>query len=232
MSNELNSNTFTQEEEGIKFSDLWAMFWDFKLWYVLALVLSLALAFFYLYKTPKEYSTSAQVMIDETTQAATMKNLGLDGLMDMRSSQSIENELVAFSSPDLMVQVVNRLGLETKYFEHQPLRTVELYGNSPLEMVIADNNLHSGFSVEMEQESPTAVRLNKFYFRSEEIETDIIAELGDTVITPVGALAFHPKDEAFEMEHRMTVSWTPALYAARGYKRVIPDSRTDFDQGF
>ena len=223
MSIETNSNSYSTEEQGIKFSDLWRMFWDFKIWYVLALALSLLLAVVYLYRTPKEYSTTAHVMIDESTQAATMKNLGLDftGFMDVRSSKSIENELVAFTSPDLLVQVVKRIGLETRYYEHQFLRTVENYGNSPIEMVLAGGNMQAGFSLELEQETENSILIKKMHFLNDEIKTNIHAELGDTVATPVGPLIFYPTSEVFEMKHDMVISWTPAIYSARDYKRNL-----------
>lgn len=136
------------EEGSITLSAIWKMFWNCKRWYFLSLSIAVLMAAFYLYRTPKLYNSVSQVMADDSNQAATMKNLGVDfaGMVDFRSLQSIENEMVAFSSPDLMTEVVTRLGLETRYFEKQFMRTVEVYKNSPVEMVLAEDNLHSGFS--------------------------------------------------------------------------------------
>lgn len=228
MPNEQQSNSLTSpEEQGLTFSDLWSMFWDHKIWYFIALAVALFLAVLFLYRTPKEYSATAQVMIDESTQAATMKTLGLDamGIMDMRSSKSIENELVAFSSPDLLAQVVERLGLQTRYYQHQFLRTVELYGTSPIGMVRGDDAINVGFSIDLEKVSDAELRLKRMRAAGKEMDLDLVAHVGDTVSTPLGSLAFIATDKDLsEMEHDMTVSWTPSIYAARVFKTNLSAS--------
>ena len=77
-----------------------------------------------------------------------MRNLGVAsaGMMRLRSFNSVENEIEAFASPDLMQTVVERLGLEVSYVSQQALRNVELYHNSPVEMRLAGGNPQSSFS--------------------------------------------------------------------------------------
>ena len=64
-----------EEEQSIQLADLWAMIWNHKWWYVFALSICLIVAGYRLYKTPKLYSRSEKVIIDEDSQASAMRNL-------------------------------------------------------------------------------------------------------------------------------------------------------------
>ena len=44
-----------KEESSIQLADIWRMFWNYKWWYLLSLVLCFCLAKLYLYKTPPTY---------------------------------------------------------------------------------------------------------------------------------------------------------------------------------
>ena len=120
--NNTTNNTFIQEDESaIQLIDLWHMIWDHKWWYVGSVIVCILFAGFYLYRTPDTYTRSAKVIIDESDQDATMRNLGVmsANMMRLRSFNSVENEMEAFSSPDLMQVVVERLNLQTRYVEKQ-----------------------------------------------------------------------------------------------------------------
>ena len=147
--NPISNNVFQSEEESqIQLIDIWHMIWDHKWWYVISVFVCLVVAAFYIYRTPDTYVRSAKVIIDESDQDATMRNLGVASanMMRLRSFNSVENEIEAFASPDLMQVVVERLNLQTRYVEKQFLRNVELYRNSPVELALAGENPHSGFS--------------------------------------------------------------------------------------
>ena len=77
------------------------MIWDFKWWYVASVFVCLLVAGFYIYRTPHTYLRSTKVIIDESDQDATMRNLGVASanMMRLRSFNSVENEIQAFSSP-------------------------------------------------------------------------------------------------------------------------------------
>jgi uncharacterized protein involved in exopolysaccharide biosynthesis len=135
IDNNTTNNTFLQEDESsIQLIDLWHMVWDHKWLYVGSVIVCILFAGFYLYRTPDTYTRSAKVIIDESDQDATMRNLGVASanMMRLRSFNSVENEMEALSSPDLMQVVVERLNLQTRYVEKQLLRDVELYTNTPV----------------------------------------------------------------------------------------------------
>ena len=221
---ENNNQIYQHEEEStIQLTELWSMIWDHKWWYVLSVFVCLIGAAFYLYRTPNVYNRTAKVLIDESDQDATMRNLGVAsaGMMRLRSFNSVENELEAFSSPDLMEVVVSRLGLETRYVEKQFLRDVELYKNSPIAMRLAGENPYSGFSFLAENIGDGKVSLSEFRVKNEELEDVVIGALGDTIQTPVGSLIIYPTENITEFKHKIAISWANSMAVAKSYCKKL-----------
>jgi len=213
-------NNFQQEEESqIQFIDLWHMIWDHKWWYVVSVALCLFVAVIYLYRTPNTYVRSAKVLIDESSQDAAMRNLGVStaNMMRLRSSNTVMNEIEAFSSPDLMEVVVDRLGLQTKYVEKQFLRKVELYKNSPIEMVLAGENPHSGFSFTVSNANNGNVILSDFRMRDEKIKETVKGHLGDTLKTPFGSVVIYPTENIDNFSDDIVISWANSMTRAKSY---------------
>ena len=219
--NNTTNNTFLQEDESsIQLIDLWHMIWDHKWWYVGSVIVCLFFAGFYLYRTPATYTRSAKVIIDESDQDATMRNLGVASanMMRLRSFNSVENEMVALSSPDLMQVVVERLNLQTRYVEKQLLRDVELYTNTPVEMLLAGDNPQGGFSFTAASAGQGRVALSDFQIRDEKIKKQVVGSYGDTLQTPVGALVILENAQSnVEFTNDIRVSWANSMATAKGY---------------
>ena len=217
--NNSTNNSFIQEEESsIQLIDLWHMVWDHKWWYVASVVLCLCVAAFHLYRTPNTYNRSAKVIIDESDQDATMRNLGVAsaGMMRLRSFNSVENEMEALSSPDLMQTVVERLNLQTRYVEDQLFRNVELYHNSPVELVLAGGNPQSSFSFTVSNLGDGNIALLDFKIGKEEIDETVKGVLSDTLVTPVGSIVICPKEEFLKnFKNDIRVSWANSMAMAK-----------------
>ena len=213
------SNRFREEESAISIQDLWALVWEHKMWYILSLIVFLCVGAFYLYRTPNVYNRSAKVLIDESNQDATMRNLGVAsaGMMRLRSFNSVENEMEAFSSPDLMKLVVERLGLETRYIEQQFMRDVELYKNAPIAMVLSGDNPYSGFSLVVTNEGDGNISLTDFKIKDEVIKDVVHGCLGEKIETPVGVLTFYAVETENKFEHPIKVSWANSMAMAKAY---------------
>ena len=221
IENNTTNNTFLQEDESsIQLIDLWHMIWDHKWWYVGSVIVCLFFAGFYLYRTPATYTRSAKVIIDESDQDATMRNLGVASanMMRLRSFNSVENEMVALSSPDLMQVVVERLNLQTRYVEQQLFRDVELYTNTPVEMYLAGDNPQGGFSFTAASAGQGKVALSDFQIRDEKIKKQVVGSYGDTLQTPVGALVILENPQSnVEFTNDIRVSWANSMATAKGY---------------
>ena len=218
---EVYNNQFNtlKEEEGLRLSELMELVTKNIWWYVGITLCCLTVALCYLYKTPTLYNRTAKVMIDDSNQDAAMRNLGMASanMMRMRSINSVENELEAFASPDLMEKVVERLGLQTSYVEKQFLRDVELYHNSPVEMRLAGGNPRGGFSFLVSPGKGGKVVLSDFLIRDEKIKEAVSGNYGDTLTTPVGAVVIYPKSNIEDFNHDIRITWSSAGSAAKIY---------------
>ena len=200
--NNTNNNFNHEDESSLKLSDLWNLIWGHKWWYVLALIVAVSCAVFYLYRTPTTYSSTAKVLVDESNQDATMRNLGVAsaGMMRLRSFNSVENEIEAFSSVDYMQKVVERLGLQTTYIQPLKLKSVDLATNSPVQLVLAGENPHTSFKFDLTRVDENHVKLSNMMIKDEPIGEAVEVQLCDTVATALGRLAIFPTEyiENFE----------------------------------
>ena len=214
-----NQNFLREEDSSLRLSDLWNMVWRYKWWYVVSIVVFLLLGAFYLYRTPNVYNRSAKVVIDESNQDATMRNLGVAsaGMMRLRSFNSVENEIEALSSPDLMQMVVKRLGLQTTYMEQQLFREVELYKNGPFEMVPVGDNPRSVYSFKVTKTSDGKLALSKFKIMKDRINHTVVGAFGDTLQTPVGKIVILPVISENEFKHPVRVTWSNSMSTAKSY---------------
>lgn len=214
------NNVFNKEEESsFRLVDLWHLVWDHKWWYVFALAVALFLAAFYLYRTPATYSATAKVLVDESNQDATMRNLGVAsaGMMRLRSYNSVENEIEAFSSVDYMQKVVERLGLQTTYTQDKRFKTIDLATSSPVKLVLAGENPHSNFSFVLSPAGEDKIKLSNFRIMKDALGSSVEGKLGDTLQTPIGRLAIFPTEHIEEFSSEINVGWDNALSTAKKY---------------
>ena len=214
-------NNLHEEEPLISLADIWGLIWGHKWWYVASLAFFLCVGVFYLYVTPKVYSRVAKVLIDESNQDATMRNLGVAsaGMMRLRSFNSVENEIETFASPDLMQVVVERLGLQTRYVQEQLLRDVELYRNCPFDARFAGENPHSPYSFKVTPAGEEGFVLSDFRLKDEKFKEEVPGSYGDTLQTPVGKVVLYPVETDVDFNHPVKVSWTTGMSAAKAFCR-------------
>lgn len=215
-------NTFNQEpqEDFLQLSDIWNMIWGYKWWYVGSIVVCLILACLYLYKTPDTYSRTTQVIIDEDSQDAAMRDLAsfTNGMMKGKSASNVNNEVIALASHDLMQIVVERLRLETQYYEQQPFRSVELYTSTPVELQIVADAPASSFSFTISKTDSTGFSLDDFRVKGDKIKSPAITgKLGDTVTTPAGRFVISPTMNIGNWDRDITVTWSNSTSKAKNY---------------
>ena len=200
-------------------TEIWGLIWGHKWWYVASLAIGLLASALYLYRTPDEYIRTVKLVVDESEQDAAMRNLGVvsAGAVRVRNFNGVANEMEAFVSPDLMQTVVERLGLQTRYFSKEFLRTVELYDNSPADITLAGDNPQTGFSCSIANDDGRVV-LSDFRIRDEHIRQEVTGNPGDTLMTPAGALIVYVKSD-FKKEIRAV--WSGSMAVAKDYSRRL-----------
>ena len=212
-----NHNQSREEEFNFSIADIWNMFWGYKWWYVASIVICLAVAMLNIYKTPNMYVSTAKLIIDESEQNTTMRSLVKTSgyVPGLRGDAMVANEMQAFSSPDLMQKVVESLRLETRYFEKQPLRFVERYQNSPVELRPIEGNPTQGYSFLVTKNQDGQLSLCDFAFGGNMIEDVVECAPGDTVMTPVGLIQLLPTANFDKFAQPLKVTWTNSLGRAK-----------------
>ena len=219
--NEMNREPeFRENEQNLTLGDIWGMFWNYRWWYVLSVVLCLLIAMFYLYITPDKYTRVAKVIVNEDVQTLSMSDIfSMAGGQGSSSySSNTNNEAEAFASPDLMEQVVRRLGLETSYFEDQKVRKVEMYKTSPLALTILDSLVSSSFSFRIVRTGDSTFVLKNFTVGPDKIKKhEVEGCLSEPVATPAGELRLDPTLNIAKWDRDIIVNWVYPMGRAKGY---------------
>lgn len=105
-------------------------------WFVVSVIVCVALAWGYLRLTTPIYNISATVLIKDekkgggANMSSELEKMGLSGFVS--SSSNIENEIEVLSSRTLSREVVSSLGLFVTYMDEDKLLRKELYRTSPV----------------------------------------------------------------------------------------------------
>lgn len=162
-------------------------------WFMLSLLLAMALVCIYLLVTPPIYTRSASILIkDNSKSGVTAGNMAeFEDLGIFRSNTNVNNELITLKSPSLMGEVVARLDLDKRYIARQGLRKVDLYKESPVLVTLRDPDDYSlEFDIVLLPQGK--VRLFNFVRSGEAFSEVTEGDLSDTISTPAGVLMVTP----------------------------------------
>ncbi len=195
--NNLNG-TSVQEQAGLTLKDMIAMCLHRWPWFVLSVVICSAIALFYILRTPPVYTRSASVLIKEDRKGRSISADVQSSFSDLglvQSNVNVNNEIINFSSPDMMMEVVKRLNLEVEYKQDHRLYDRTLYGSSlPLKVEFLDlGNSDSAYMDVLPVEDSlfilTSFKRNKLPVEGAE---QVSAAMGDTLSTPLGRILISP----------------------------------------
>ena len=209
-----------EEDKGLNLQDIWHMVWGYKWWYVLSIAVFLVLGALYLYRTAPVYQRTAKIIIQENSQESALRDISAfaGNLKGSTGGDNVNNEVEAFTSPDLMKTVVERLGLQTTYIEHQFLRSVELYTSTPVQMSIIEGTVQSAFSFELKKGKDSLLVLEDFRVAGKKLKSgNVTGQPGDTLSTPVGKIRLLPAIGFGEWDSKMTVVWNNSMAVAKSY---------------
>jgi capsular exopolysaccharide synthesis family protein len=136
MVEERKERTGTQSEEQINIQEILfrcLIHWP---WFVVSVIVCVAIAWGYLRLTTPIYNISATVLIKDekkgggTNMSSELEKMGLNGFVS--SSCNIENEIEVLSSRTLAREVVSSLGLFVTYMDEDRFPKRELYRISPV----------------------------------------------------------------------------------------------------
>lgn len=161
-------------------------------WILVSLFCCLSLAVLYLAWKPQTFTREAQVEIKEDSDSGSSAALAMFADLGIgQASNNLYNEMAYFESPDLMRQVIERLGLQTNYNMRKGLRSTVLYGSSlPVSVAFETLPENVGGSFKMKIEENGDIFLSKFRVKDEkaDFEQKKPFHFGETIMTPLGKI--------------------------------------------
>lgn len=147
---------------------------------------------FLLMAAPK-YERSATVLIkDENGSGGLLSsmaaNMGmLAGMAGLNITSNVNNEMQIFSSPALMLEVVNRLGLDVRYEVYDGLMKTELDEASlPVKVTFPKLSDNDGAYMKMDLRSDGSFKLYKFRKNKDKFDGEVEGKVNTVCQTPIG----------------------------------------------
>ena len=128
--------TGAQSEEQINIQEILFRYLIHWPWFVVSVIVCVALAWGYLHLTTPVYNVSATVLIKDekkgggANMSSELEKMGMNGFVS--SSSNIENEIEVLTSRTLAREVVSSLGLFVTYMDEDKFPKRELYRTSPV----------------------------------------------------------------------------------------------------
>ncbi|MDE5785418.1 MAG: hypothetical protein K2H98_02705, partial [Duncaniella sp.] len=182
------------EEETINIGDFLALCLNNWGWFAISICACMILGGYYLISTPKKYTRTASLIITDsnsggmTPVADMMNNMGL-----FNTSSDVNNEIIAFQSPDLISSAIKRLGDNITYQAKTTFKPVLLYGDSTQYIVdFLDLDDTRSARLRITNKGGGKLELDKFKPEIDDFPESLTANLGDTVVTTAGRVVIHP----------------------------------------
>ena len=198
MDENIINRTPAQEQEGMTLRDLWAMCIHRWPWFVLSVLICLSVAVFYIMRTPPVFTRSASVLIKEDRKGRSISadiQSSFSDLGVVQSNVNVNNEIINFSSPDMMLDVVKRLNLEVEYKQEHRLYDRTLYGSTlPLKVEFLDLGHSESAYMDVLPVEDSLFTLTSFKRNGQELDDaePVAAAMGDTLATPLGRILISP----------------------------------------
>ena len=182
-----------QEETTLTLKDIWSLCLGHWKWFTISLAAFMLIATAYIIKTVPVYTRSASVLIKEDRKAGSVSSDISSAFSDMGlgvTQVNVNNEIVNFTSPDLMLQVVQNLHLDVDYKVKGFRYKYTLYGSSlPVQIDFLSLGRNENASLSLKQKDSSTVELANFVRGRENIKSErITVAFGDTVETPLGSI--------------------------------------------
>lgn len=230
MSQTVDTDQKAKKTKGIPFVEMLRMCLSHWKWYAISLFIIMGYAVYKLMSTEPTYMRTATILIKEETKGGGFGNMpaALGDLGGFTPMSSVDNELEAIQSPAVMLEVIEKLGLNTDYTEIGGLRELTLYGtNQPFVLTFANPDPESSFSVTGtfdKDKKYTITKIQQKGTAKRKFTDTYTLDLGkgiDSIATPAGTLIISPNPEykGGEVKQSMEINvyHTPVAWRVQGY---------------
>lgn len=189
-----------QSGEYLRLQDLFSICLEHKLWFFISLVVCLGLAFAYLLRTQPVYTRSSAVQVKKegkSDKSLASELSSVSGMGVFSSSSNVRNELVYFQSPDLIMEVVKRLGVDVSYTTDGTFHKQTLYGQTlPVTLSFRNMAYHDNGSCTVTLTKEGTVTMSNFKRNGDKCGDGkpITAKVNTEVKTPLGNVMVSAND--------------------------------------
>lgn len=200
MSAPKNNTDATPEVIDFSFKDFLKACLAKWVWFVLCIVVSLALAAAYIYMKQPVYERSEEILITDSDSGGGVGDItsAFSTLGLFSNNSSVYNELISLKSPAIMLQVVKRLELDKNYLTRKDLKPKTLYGaNLPVNVDMLDIDEQATASFKFDLNPDGSAKLYKFIKytstgKEKYSEEVTLPKGGEVVKTPLGKIKITP----------------------------------------
>ncbi len=169
-------------------------------WFFASVVIFCCIGVFYILRQQPVYSRSMAVLIQDQDGGGGVSDISnaFSSMGLVASNTNVNNELISLTSPAVMYEVIQRLGLDVNYNAPGRFHKTTLYGTTlPLTVKFLDLEEQQGAGFTAELLDDGGVKLSDFYLATpdgkEEIEKELTVKPGfNPVQTPVGKVVISP----------------------------------------
>ena len=191
----IDSKDSLQEVVSFSLSDLIHLVLKNWYWFIVSVVICMAAAVYYVKKTPKTYVRTATVLIKDSRRGGNSDLIAFSDVAGVNTRKSVDNESIILRSNKLKFDVARRLRLDINYTDKVGLRPRNLYGISPIEMSIVNDNETDSFAFTLTITGDSTISLTDFAgtgITDESADRVVKAHLGDTINSPIGKVIIKP----------------------------------------
>jgi len=159
-------------------------------WFVISVLLCIAIAFVYLRMTLPSYSVQTSILLRDDKASNPLSQLALlDGFGGVGASKEVEDEIQILTTRTIKSNVIRALGIETEYFVRNRFRPdVEIYPTSlsPIQLIVPplfNNTLNSTLRFDVKR---TKKGYNIVFETRGNRERIFVESLPVTINTPYG----------------------------------------------
>lgn len=179
-----------QGKKPVNISDVFALMIRKWYWVALSLILCFACAFLYIKRTqPRYMSTCAIIIRDGASLPSGTDLVDLGGIGFTKTSTELLDEMGVLQSPDMMAEVVKKLGIDICYWEPGVFRSKPLYGSTvPITVSFPDAQDDMGASMKINVTAEGKITVSDLRIRQDKINLDSSRPIAfDTPVhTPYG----------------------------------------------
>lgn len=214
------------EEQTIKLTDLLRHIKARWRWYMVSIIIALIVATLYIMSATPLYTRTSDILLKDDSSQSVTADMTLIGINSVPAS--ILNEMFILSSPELMEQVVTRLGLNDVYRTPDGLRKQELYKNSPIMVQTSDSTINDkaayAFTIELNKnDGLKTFTIKDFKMAGKKVDGKVEGTMAQPVVTPIGTFTIYPtkfitpKNEDTEVPTKIFYTYIPLKLNARSY---------------